>query len=95
MAAMTADYLNKLKQRGKDSRVYQKHQLIGLEVAQILHDDKHKSLYIKLAKQHGGDRLMQLAKEVAERRGIKNMGAYFMRVIGAEPQARPRAARQK
>ena len=84
MATGAAAYLNKLKQRGKDSHVYQKHQLMGLEVAQILQDEKHKSLYIKLAKTHGGDRLMKLAKEVSERRGIQNKGAYFMRVIASE-----------
>ena len=78
---LSTAYLKKLRQRGKDSRVYRKHQLFGLEIAQILSDEKHKSLYIKLAKEHGGERLMRLAKEVAERRGIKNKGAYFMKVL--------------
>jgi hypothetical protein len=77
----SATYLKKLRQRGKDSHVYRKYQLIGLEIAQILHDEKHKSLYIKLAKERGADRLMRLAKEVADRKNIKNQGAYFMKLL--------------
>jgi len=84
MDAEATAYLKKLKQRGKDSHVYRKYQLMGLEIAQILEDEKHKSLYIKLAKEHGGDQLMRLAKDVAERRGIKNKGAYFMKVLATE-----------
>jgi hypothetical protein len=84
-----AIYLKKLRERGKESHVYRKYQLIGLEVAQILSDEKHKSLYIKLAKEHGADQLMRLAKDVAERRGIRNKGAYFMRVLASELGNRP------
>jgi hypothetical protein len=83
---LTTDYLKNLKQRGKDSHVYRKYQLLGLEISQILQDEKHKALYIKLAKERGGERMMQLAKEVAERRGIKNKGAYFMKVLSMEPK---------
>jgi hypothetical protein len=79
-----ATYLKKLQVRGKESHVYRKYQLIGLEIAQILHDEKHKALYIKLVKERGGERLMQIAKDVAERNGIKNKGAYFMKVITSE-----------
>ena len=79
--ALTADYLDKLKQRGKDSHVYRKYQLLGLEIAHILEDEKHKALYIKLAKVHGGDKLMQLAKEVADRKNVRNKGAYFMKLL--------------
>ena len=82
--ALTEDYLKNLKQRGKDSHIYRKYQLLGLEIAQVLQDEKHKSLYIKLAKEHGADKMMRIAKEVAERRGIKNKGAYFMRVLATE-----------
>lgn len=81
---LTATYLKKLQQRAKDSHVYRKYQLLGLEIAHILEDEKHKALYIKLAKEHGGDTLMRIAKEVAERRGIKNKGAYFMKIIANE-----------
>ena len=84
MARMREKYVAELKRRGKESRVYKKYQLLGLEISQLLADEKHKALYIKLAKEHGGDKMMQIAKEVAERRGIKNKGAYFMKVITTE-----------
>jgi len=76
------DYLQILKERAKKSRVYKKYQLIGLLIAQLLEDEKHKSLYIKLAKKHNNDDLLRIAKEVAERKKIKNKGGYFMRVLG-------------
>lgn len=75
------NYLEILKERGKQSRVYKKYQLIGLEIAQALNDEKHKSLYIKLAKKHPGDHLLGIAKDVSERKKIKNKGAYFMKVL--------------
>lgn len=75
------NYLETLKERGKQSRVYKKYQLIGLEIAQALNDEKHKSLYIKLAKKHPGDHLLSIAKDVSERKKIKNKGAYFMKVL--------------
>jgi hypothetical protein len=81
---LATHYIKKLQQRAKDSHVYRKYQLLGLEIAHILEDEKHKALYIKLAKEHGGDKMMQLAKEVAERRGIRNKGAYFMKVLASE-----------
>lgn len=78
---MDKEYINTLKERAKKSRVYQKHQLTGLLIAQLLNDEKHKSLYIKLAKKHNNDDLLRIAKEVAERKKIKNKGGYFMRVL--------------
>lgn len=72
------DYLNELKKRQKRSRVYKKFQLDGLVIAELLSDPKHKSLYIKLAKEIGGEKLMPIAKEIAENKKIKNRGAYFM-----------------
>jgi hypothetical protein len=78
------NYLEKLRQRGKDSHVYRKYQLLGLEIAQILGDEKHKALYIKLAKEGNAERLLGVAKDVAERKNVKNKGAYFMRVITDE-----------
>jgi hypothetical protein len=74
-------YVKELKRRGKESHVYRKYQLIGLEISQILHDEKHKALYIKLAKEDNGDRLLGLAKDIAERVNVKNKGAYFMSVL--------------
>jgi len=74
-------YLEELKQRKIDSRAYSAHQLTGLEIAEILDDEEHKSLYIKLVKQHGADSLLRLAKSVAERKHVTNKGAYFMKVL--------------
>ena len=51
MARMREKYVAELKRRGKESHVYKKYQLIGLEISQILGDEKHKALYIKLAKE--------------------------------------------
>ncbi len=55
--------------------------MTGLMLAEILHDNAHKALYIKLAKSHGEQRLLGLAKLVAENTKVKNKGAYFMRVL--------------
>lgn len=82
------DYLEELKERGKTSRVYREYQLIGLLVSQILEDEKHKSLYIKLAREYGAERMLQLAKNVAERKKVKNKGAYFMRLLEIEKKKR-------
>jgi hypothetical protein len=81
MAKTQGAYIKELKRRAKESHVYEKHQLLGLEISQILKDEKHKSLYIKLAKERNGERLLRLAKEVAENRNVKNRGAYFMTVL--------------
>ncbi|HBI25633.1 MAG: hypothetical protein UT41_C0001G0249 [Candidatus Wolfebacteria bacterium GW2011_GWC2_39_22] len=75
------DYLETLKARGKKSHVYKQFQDIGLQLAQILGDAKHKALYIKLAKQHDESILMSIAKDTADRKGITNKGAYFMKVL--------------
>lgn len=75
------NYLETLKERAKTSHVYKKYQLIGLLIAQLLNDDKHKALYIKLAKNHNNDDLMRIAKDVSERKNIENKGAYFMKVL--------------
>jgi hypothetical protein len=75
------DYINLIKERAQKSHVYKKFQLTGLMISQILNDEKHKSLYIKLAKKHNNDDLLRIAKEVAERKRIRNKGAYFMRII--------------
>lgn len=74
-------YLDVMAKRSKESRAYQKHQAIGLELAEILGDREHKSLYIKLAKNNPANLLLSLAKDVSSRKNIKNHGAYFMRVF--------------
>jgi len=75
------DYIEELKKRKKESRVYSEHQLVGLLIAEILDDDAHKSLYIKLAKDNNQDKLLRLAKSVADRENVENKGAYFMKVF--------------
>jgi len=75
------DYRELLKKRAKESKVYSSHQLVGLTLAEILGDESHKSLYIKLAKTHDMDKLIRLAKSVAEKKNVKNKGAYFMRLL--------------
>ncbi|MCL4437627.1 hypothetical protein M1513_01125 [Patescibacteria group bacterium] len=79
--SLTSDYLETLKERQKKSRIYKDYQLIGLEIAQILEDQKHKALYIKLAKENNKSKIFDLAKEIAQKKGIKNKGAYFMKII--------------
>lgn len=80
-------YIEILKKRAKESRVYSPHQLAGLLIAEILNDEKHKSLYMKLAKKHGTDKLLKLAKSVAERKNVQNKGAYFMKMLSARGSA--------
>ena len=75
------DYLEELRKRKKESRVYSEHQLVGLLLAEILEDDEHKSLYIKLAKENNTDELLKLAKSVGERKNVENKGAYFMKLF--------------
>jgi len=77
---LTEDYLKELKKRGGQSRVYRKYQLVGLEIAEFLKDEKHKSLYIKLAKENNPEKLLGIAKEISKNKNIKNKGAYFMKV---------------
>ena len=75
------EYIQELKRRSSESRVYSEHQLIGLLIAEVLGDEDHKSLYMKLAKKHDPDRLLKLAKDVASRDNIDNKGAYFMKIV--------------
>jgi len=82
------EYLKTLKERSKTSRVYKKFQLTGLVIAQLLNDEKHKSLYIKLAKKYDDDFLIFLAKDVSERKNIENKGGYFMTLLTRKLKAR-------
>ena len=77
-------YFEELARRGKASHVHTSHQLAGLEIADMLGDHKHKALYIKLAKQYGVEWVLRIAKSVAEKKGIKNPGAYFMTLLKKE-----------
>ncbi|MDP3901561.1 MAG: hypothetical protein Q8Q37_01115 [bacterium] len=78
------NYLAELKKRSSQSRVSKSYQLVGLEIAGMLGDFKNKSLYIKLAKQHGEDKMRRLAKSVLDRKNLKNPAAYFMKVLHSE-----------
>jgi hypothetical protein len=75
------DYAEKIRARVGKSKVYSQHQLIGLELARILDDMTHKSLYIRLAKNRDQQMLLSIAKDIADRSNVRNMGAYFMIVI--------------
>lgn len=75
------NYIKTLKERSKTSKVYRKYQLVGLELAELLRDPEHKALYIKLAKERDQQKLLSLAKDIAEKENVKNKGAYFMRVL--------------
>lgn len=86
MATLKEKYSAALAKRGKESHVYRRFQLIGLEIAQILSDNKHKALYIKLAKEYDGDRLLKIAKGVAEKKDVKKKGAYFMAILANEKE---------
>jgi hypothetical protein len=90
-APLKKTYMEELARRGKESHVYRKYQLVGLEISQILADEKHKALYIKLAKEHDADGLMRLAKDVATRGTVKNKGAYFMTILAKENSKRETA----
>jgi len=90
--AIGPEYLETLRERAKTSRIYQRHQMTGLTVADLLDDQAHKALYIKLAKEQGDERVLSLAKSVSERRDVKNKGAYFMRLATKEfKSAKPKA----
>ncbi len=75
------NYLEKLKKRATKGRVYREYQDTGLMLAGILRDEKHKALYIKLAKNRDKQELLSIAKRVAEREDVKNKGAYFTRIL--------------
>lgn len=80
----TGNYIKTLKERAKQSKVYKNYQLVGLEISQLLNDEKHKSLYIKLAKTYDTQYLLSTAKDVSQRKNIENKGGYFMRIIQRE-----------
>ena len=74
-------YLQELSKRAGQTRISKSYQMIGLEVAGILEDFGHKSLYIKLAKEHDTEQLLSLAKDISTRTNVANKGAYFMKIV--------------
>ncbi|MEX1014760.1 MAG: hypothetical protein WDZ80_06390 [Candidatus Paceibacterota bacterium] len=85
-------YMDLLKERGQSNknRVSKSFQMTGLAIARMLHDEDHKGLYIKLAKTHDRDFLMNIAKDVAQRGNIENKGGYFMKVLQEKKKQRER-----
>lgn len=81
------DYLRELKKRAKKSHIYRSYQFIGLEIASLLRDEEHKSLYIKLAKEKGSQKLLPLAKSISQNGRVRNKGAYFMTALKATSSA--------
>jgi hypothetical protein len=75
------EYLNLIRSRAQKSRIYRNWQLAGLAVADMLGDRKRKTFYIRLAKTLGSRRLFEYAGDVAQRKGVKNKGAYLMRIL--------------
>ena len=90
----SGDYLDNLKEKSKKSRIKVRHQLVGLEIAMYLEDEKHKSLYMKMAKEGDMDRLLSIAKDVSSRK-IKNKGGYFMRIVTEEKKKEKNIVRVK
>lgn len=79
---LSKEYFESLEKRRAQSRAYRSYQFIGLELAALLRDMEHKALYIKIAKEHTDhDRLITLAKDIVERKNIRNRGAYFMKLF--------------
>jgi len=85
---LSEKYFEALSDRSRRSRVFRDYQLIGLQLAEILEDRRHKALYIKLAKEYNQEKLMELAGKIAERDTIRNKGAYFMKVFHVDPNYR-------
>lgn len=85
LPSSSKDYFVELKRRAGLSRISKSYQLTGLEIADILDDWEHRSLYIKLAKEHGEAKVFRIAKAVAENKKIDNKGAYFMKVFYGDP----------
>ena len=78
---ISKEYFKVLRKRSEESRVYKPYQSVGLTLTEILRDFKHKSLYMKLAKKYDNNSLLQLAKSIAERKDVRNKGAYFMSML--------------
>ena len=79
--AINKEYIDAIRERAKKSKVYRQFQETGLMLAEILTDERHKALYMRLAKKYDNQRLLSLAKDIAGNKNVKNKGAYFMRVL--------------
>ncbi len=81
LSGINNEYVKTLKERVKKSRVYVPFQSTGLFLAELLHDQEHKSLYMRIAKMYDNQQLIRIAKDLAERKNIDNRGAYFMKML--------------
>lgn len=81
LGKIVPEYIKKLNERSSESKVYQSHQWVGLQLSSLLEDPSHKALYMKLAKNHNTNDLMGLAKRISQNDNIRNKGAYFMKVF--------------
>ncbi|MHB9019354.1 MAG: hypothetical protein ACYC3G_00550 [Minisyncoccota bacterium] len=78
---ISKEYIKTLAKRAKESKVYKPFQATGLMLAEILDDQENKAIYMRLCKIYDNQELIIKARDVAERKGITNMGAYFMKMI--------------
>lgn len=83
-------YIKLLEERSKTSKVYKPYQLTGLFLAELLEDQSHKSLYMKLAKEYDNTDLMIAARDIAEKENIQNKGAYFMSILKDLKRVQPK-----
>ncbi|MBU6141596.1 hypothetical protein KGO95_00570 [Patescibacteria group bacterium] len=81
LSGINNEYVKTLKERVKKSRVYVPFQSTGLLLAELLHDQEHKSLYMRIAKLYDNTQLIRMAKDLAERKNVDNRGAYFMKML--------------
>jgi len=86
--ATNPEYIKTIQERSKKSHIYSRHQSMGLLLADILGDQEHKSLYIKLAKEGDEQQLLTLAKDISQRKNIRNKGAYFMKMLSESKKKR-------
>ena len=78
---ISGEYIKTLAKRAKESKIYKEFQSTGLMLAEILDDRENKAIYIRLCKIYDNQELIRRARDVAERQNIKNMGAYFMKIL--------------
>lgn len=74
-------YFDLLTERAKKSKVYKSFQSVGLQLAELLNDEQHKALYMRLAKNHNNEWLLDIARTISEKKNIENKGAYFMKML--------------
>ncbi|MFH0806139.1 MAG: hypothetical protein V1885_00170 [Candidatus Brennerbacteria bacterium] len=80
MERTPTSYVKVLAERKRQSSpISRGYQVTGLMLADLLRDRAHKHIYLKLAREYQSTDLLGLAKDVADREGITNYGAYFMR----------------